>query len=84
MDTGGGRDPFDPYNTGNLGETEAADTRFVSVSISGCQQIVTTMIQDPPCSTVAVSAAHIRIRGFPWVPFILIWLGGINDAAPES
>jgi len=27
-----GRDPFDPYHTGNLGETKAADTRFVSVA----------------------------------------------------
>ncbi len=26
-----GRDPFDPYRTGNLGETQAADTKFVSV-----------------------------------------------------
>ena len=26
-----GRDPFDPYHTGNLGETQAADTKFVSV-----------------------------------------------------
>jgi len=27
-----GRDPFDPYHTGNLGETQAADTKFVSVA----------------------------------------------------
>ena len=50
-----GRDPFDPYPTGNLGETKAADTRFVSASISGmklgpnttqrlrCMQFVTSL-----------------------------------------
>lgn len=53
--SGPGRDPFDPYHTGNLGETKAADTRFVSAAdpasqiISGMKLGFATGPQRPMC-----------------------------------